>query len=243
MSGEDLGRLIDSRLTDAEREIRHNHIMLHPANRHMNVFPLLSRSGRNLIICKVKKNGDSLSTYFDWFILHDHYNAIRQREIESRGPSQCLTNISLEVGTGRWMVHAKWRRGLLSLIMHLRRVLGALDDALVAFDELVKRYSLEMGRHVSCYLGCVLYLNTRIYYNLHLGNWINQNYAGSGLKAFIHSPTCLNGEIYLSRDHKALSFGINFAVMGSELFYELTVSGMADSVMRYIDAMFVEGDL
>lgn len=243
MSHEDLGRLIDLRLTDVEREILHSHIVRHPADRQMNIFPLLSKSGKNLIICKVRKSGDVLFTYFDWFILHDHYNVIRQREVENGGASQCLTNLSLEIRTGRWMVCAKWRRGLLSLIMHLRRVLGALDNVWVVFDELVKRYNLEMGRHVSCYLGCMLYLNSRIYYNLHLGNWINQHYSGSGLRAFMHSLTCLNGEICLSRDYKALSLGINFGIVGSEWFYEFSVSGTPDSLMKYIDAMFVEDDL
>jgi len=242
MADEDFRRLIDLSLTDVEREIYHDRIIRH-ANRRMNTFPLLSKNGRNLIICKVRKSNDTLFTYFDWFILHDHYNTIRRREIENNVASQCLTGVFLEIETGRWMVNAKWRHGLLSLIKRLRGILEALDNAWLVFDGLVKGYNLEMGRHVSCYLGCMLYLNSRIYYNLHLGNWINQNYVGRGLRVFIHSPTCLNGEIYLSRDYKTLSFGVNFGVMGSELFYELSVAGTPDFLMKYVDAMFVEDDL
>jgi len=234
--------LLESQLSDVEKEI-----LYFPVRRsteqhsHQKAFSLLSESGRNLLICLVEKTDDgSFILSFDWFMLHDSYSNIRKKE-EVDGVSRCLISMPLEIQNNTWMVNARLRHDLSSLVPYLRATLAVLDNVYEVLDGLAKRYNIDFGSHEACSLGGMFYQNLKIKYNIYLGKGTKQTYLGPGVQ--IPSGDSLHGEIYIIRNKRPLSLGINFGIVGLSWYYELFVRGSYDSLIRYVDAIFVEDDL
>jgi hypothetical protein len=242
MVGRDINiRDISEFLSKVERHIIHKYIMPSPID-DVKTIPLVSKSGRNLLICEVKSLGvgKGYSLLFNWHILHEPYWEIRRWEIETDTISPCITNMFLEKGSYNWMVRVVWQKSLPTLIEGLRMVLESLDDVLVIFDDLVKRCNINMGEHASCYFGTVSFLYSRIDYFLRYGQPLKQSYFGEVKGVFC-------GEICITRSKKNLSlgidFGINCGMSNVKVNYELFVRGAPDPFMRYVDAMIIEDDL
>jgi len=236
--GKDIGAWLGRQLDDVEKELRGRIIRSSEENQSFVAFPLISKSGRNMLICALEAHDNSFVINYDWFILHDTYKNIRQKEVETDSPNDCLSNIVFEIQTSRWMVHVKWTHPPSSLVPYLRRVLEVLDNVLVVFDGLIKRYNIDIGKHASCYLGCMSYLRSKIHYGLYLGTWANLIYLGTELRASFKNS--LNGDIWITRSKKELSLGMSFKIIGSEWWYELFVKGQSDALIKYVDAMVVE---
>jgi hypothetical protein len=239
--------LLEGQLSDVEREI-YERVM--PSTLGYDIVagvPLLSQSGRNMIICAIKKSGDDVFNnrnfiaLFNWLVLHDSYRSIRQTEVETGTASPCLTNISLEMNTNRWMGCFKWLRGVSAIIAYFRRVLGDLDNVLSVLDGLIKKYNFVLGTHASCFLGCNAYLRSKVHYNIHVESMISQIDLGVGLRELMKG--CLKGEAYITRSEKKLSLGISFEIYDYYWRYELFVRGVSEYLGKYVDAMVVEDDL
>jgi hypothetical protein len=228
-------------LSDVERNIIHTYIMPSPID-YVKTIPLVSKNGRNILICEVKSLGEGRGyiLLFNWHILHEPYWDIRRRCIETDTVSPCVTNMFLEREFYRWMVRADWRKSLPTLIQALRIVLEGLDEVLVVFDDLVKRCNINMGEHASCYFSTVSFSHAKINYFLNYGQTLKQSYRGEIKGIF-------GGEICITRSKKNMSlgidFGINFGISHAEVNYELFVRGGSEPLLKYVDAMLVEDDL
>jgi hypothetical protein len=254
MDEKSIRELLEGQLSDVEKEIIYFSVGRSPKQysfpvgysqeqySYRKAFSLLSGSGRNLLICLIEKIDDgSFILSFDWFMLHDSYSNIRRKE-EADGASHCLTNMPLEIQNNTWMVRAKLWRDLSSLVPYLRAALAVLDNVCGVLDDLVKRYNIEPGNHEACYLGGMFYQNLRIKYNIYLGRGTNQTHFGAGVQN--PSGNGLHGEIYIIRNKRQLSLGINFGMARLlSWYYEIFVRGSYNSLIRYVDAMVVEDDL
>jgi hypothetical protein len=247
MDEKSIRELLEGQLSDVEIEIYDRVMPSTLGHDIVAAFPLLSQSGRNMIICAVRKSGNDFFDYhnfvvlFNWFILHDSYGNIRQKEIETGNASTCLTNIFLEMNTNRWMGCFKWLRGIFAVIAYFRRVLVVLDNVLAMLDSLIKKYNFILGTHASCFLGCSAYLRSKIYYELHVGSMIRQIDLGVGVRELMKGG--LNGEVYITRSKKDMYLGIGFRIDESGWWHELFVRGMPEYLTKYVDAMVVEDDL
>jgi hypothetical protein len=224
-------------LSDVERSLLHRYTIPSPIN-DIKTFPLVSKSGKNALICEIVKKGegDSCILLFNWYILHEPYWDIRRREVETNTISSCIINMFLARVFSSWMVCIAWQKRLSTLVEWLRNILESLDSVLAIFDNLVERYGISMGEHSSCYLGCVSFLHSKIDYSLRYGRPLKQLSSGEIKGIF-------SGEIYMTRAKRKLSLGIDFGITNTEVKYELFVRGSPDPFMRYVDAMIVEDDL
>jgi hypothetical protein len=250
MDEKSIRELLEGQLSDVERDI-YDRVMPSTLGYDIEVaFPLLSRSGRNMIICAVRKSEDDISNVFDyhsfvalfnWFMLHDSYSNIRQKEIETGNAIPCLANISLEMDTNRWMGGFKWWRGINAMIEYFRKGLRILDTVLVMLDDLIKKHNFVLGNHASCFPGFSAYLRSKIYYEIRVESMISPSDLGIGVRELMDG--CLKGEVYITRDEKKISLGVGFRIYDSYWLYELFVRGKTEYLEKYVDAMVVEDDL
>jgi hypothetical protein len=247
MDEKSIMELLEGQLSDVEKEIYSRVMPSTLGHDIVAASPLLSQSGRNMIICAVRKSGNDVFDYhsfvalFNWFVLHDSYRNIRQEEIETGNASPCLTNISFEMSTNIWMGGFKWWRGITAMIEYFRRGLRILDNVLALLDDLIKKYNFVLGTHASCFPGYNAYLRSKIYYEIYVESMIHQVDLGVGLRELIKG--CLKGEVYITRDEKELSLGISFRIYDSYWLHKLFVRGKPEYLTKYVDAIVVEDDL
>jgi hypothetical protein len=247
MDEESIRKLLEGQLSDVEIEIYDRVMPSTLGHDIVAASPLLSQSGRNMIICAVRKSGNDVFDYhsfvalFNWFVLHDSYRNIRQEEIETGNASPCLTNISFEMSTNIWMGGFKWWRGITAMIEYFRRGLRILDNVLAMLDDSIKNHNFVLGTHASCFSGCSAYSWLKIYYEICVESMMRQIDLGVGIRELM--DRYLKGEVYISRDGKGLSLGISFRIYDSYWLHELFVRGKPEYLTKYVDAMVVEDDL
>ena len=205
------------------------------AGRH--TIPLISDSGRNVLLVKMREDRGKLDFNFVWGIMHGHIREILKEEKYrikrfdqvtgvSINEDGCFfkflitsaPNLSLSVSSFRWHLEPA------DLVGIFRKWLEALDFILSTFMGIMERLDISLGRHIKCSCGDLKYENGGIIHSI-----------------FVNDCILPRGELMFRRDK--VSVGIGFADLLFVRRWWYQVSGLGEPMESYIRSMLINGDV
>jgi hypothetical protein len=199
-------------------------------------MPFISKSGKNILLVKMREDGGRLDFNFVWGVMHRHVKELFVEEkysIKKRGKAfdvimndGCLSsflltsapNLSLSVNAFRWYL------GTADLVAVFRKWLETLDSILSIFEEIMGRLNMSLGNHVRCTCGGLKYENGKIIYNLSMDD-------------------CLlpRGEIMFRKDKASVGIGFGDLLFDKKWWYQ--ICGLGETMESYIRSMIINGDV